>query len=816
MRKRRLSLESLEKRLVLSGVGQPDADQSGPDWQSVIVSFKDDVANPGAAASALMQSAGGHVGHVYQHALKGFSATLPAAAVEGLSHNPMVEYVEPNQVVQAYGWPSGTPYVVPHGVDRIDAELSQTNWSNVDVAIIDTGIDRDHLDLNVVGGTHFYTPTTGPPNRRVTTEDDRYDDDAGHGSHVAGIVGALENERGVVGVAPGAKLWAVKVLDSGGYGTLADIAAGVDWVVERAADIEVINMSLGLQGKSLALHTAIQDAVNAGIVVVVAAGNDAQDVYGPDGAYGTSDDFIPASYPEVMAISAMVETDGIPGGFGPGTLDGPDDSFAAFSNYSNSVTDNPVLPDGSQVTSPGNAIDLVLPGVNLWSAWYDGSYVQLSGTSMASPHAAGLAARYIAEHGPVTGASGVAAVRQALIDNAIAQNDPMGLTNGGDLDEDLEPIGWATSKGIDHLPSADVTLPAAGAIVSGSVSLEAVAFNEDGDGAVDRVEFFAAGPNGGDQLIEADATSSDGWGVTWDTTGLDGGLYKITAKAFEDTSETEQFGISSPIFVTVDNGSVSDNPPSVELTAPSDGSTVAGTAVDVTADASDDIGVTQVEFFVDGSSIGVDYDGSDGWSASWDTTSVTDGAHTIVATATDTIGQTSSDPNSVTVSNGQAADTMYVCDLSASVKTVGNSGKWQALVDADIASADGPVSGATVSGSWSNGTTTSGLTGSDGTVRFVSGAIYGSGSITFTVTNVTHATYSYDTSLNADPEGDFLPGDVDPDITVSHTTARSSTATTEFDALAGYLASTSANKQSDKKDADDQTKAVDLLMAYGL
>lgn len=795
MRKRQLSLESLEKRLVLSGAGQPDADQSGPDWQSVIVSFKDDVADPGAAATALMKSAGGHVGHVYQHALKGFSATLPAAAIEGLSHNPMVEYVEPNQVVQACGWPSGTPYVVPHGVDRIDAELSQTDWSDVDVAIIDTGIDPNHPDLNVNEvGVRFYTLFTGPPSKREGS-DDNFADDAGHGSHVAGIVGALANDKGVVGVAPGATLWGVKVLDSGGYGSVADIAAGVDWVVERAADIEVINMSLGLQGESSTLHTAIQSAVNAGIVVVVAAGNDAQDVYGPDGNYGTSDDFIPASYPEVMAISAMVETDGIPGGFGPGTLDGPDDSFAAFSNYSNSVTvDNPV-------TSPGNAIDLVLPGVNLWSAWYDGSYVQLSGTSMAAPHAAGLAARYIAQNGPVTGATGVATVRQALINNAIAQGDALGLANGGDLDGSFEPIGWATSKGIDHLPSADVTLPAAGATVFGSVPLQAVAFNEDG--AVDRVEFYAASwPDGADQLIEMDATSSDGWGVAWDTTDLADGLYKITAKALEAVGDGEQSGTSSPIFVTVDNGSVSDAPPSVTVTFPGDGSTVSG-SVDVTAEATDDLGVTQVEFLVDGVRIGLDSDGSNGWSATWDTTSDADGTYTVTAIATDTIGQTSSDSSTVTVNNGQADNAVYVGDLDG-WPVEGRPGKWQAFITVLILDQEGPVSGATVLGTWSGAAvgTSTGLTGEDGLVTFASRTNLKADSITFTVNDVALEGYVYDSEAN-----------VETSIIVSSPYTASTSA--DLDALAAYLASTSANNRSDK-DADDQTKAVDLLMVFGL
>ena len=324
---------------------------------------------------------------------------------------------------------------IPTGVRRIATDKNATadidgvdEGMNVDAAVIDTGIDKEHPELNVVGGVRFYLGML---------TDSKYDDDHGHGSHVAGIIAARDNGSGVVGVAPGARLYAVKVLNSRGSGYLSDIIKGLDWVRARASDIEVINMSLGGQGSSSAYRTAIQNCVAAGIVVVVAAGNESMDVFGPDGRFGTSDDVIPASYPEAATISAMADSDGQPGGTGPATSYGPDDSFATFSNFSRSVA------PGNPVSSPGFAIDLILPGVNIYSCYKDMNYATMSGTSMASPHAAGLAALYIVEHGRAYNATGVYAIRQALINAGKAQNSGEGLYTQNDPDPNPENLGWA-------------------------------------------------------------------------------------------------------------------------------------------------------------------------------------------------------------------------------------------------------------------------------------------------------------------------------------------------------------------------------------
>ena len=477
-RKRRLSMESLEHRLVLDGVGLSDLATS-KDWQSVIVALNDNVGNPEAVAKGFVSLHGGQLGHVYQHAVKGFSAQLPAAALEALQKNPLVKRIEPDLVMSAF---ADDVQVLPTGVNRIDADLNPVakidgvdginERVDVDVAIIDSGIDADHPDLNVVGG---YNATGGSTSR--------WDDANGHGTHVAGIVGALDNGVGVVGVAPGARLWAVRVLGANGSGTLSGIIKGIDWVTANADTIEVANMSLGGQGYSTTYRQAIQNSVNKGVVYVVAAGNEYRDILGGDLAFGTSDDTIPAAYPEVATISAIADSDGQPGGLGaasPG-FGYLDDTFADFSNFSNSDGDNKSWYDTNNygVISPGLGIDLMMPGVDILSTYMGGGYATASGTSMAAPHAAGLAALYIAEHGRAGDEIGVKAIRQALIDGGRCWWSDEGLKvpdpehpywNTDSPDKHMENLGWA-GPSISVAPNAGLVTTESGGWDTFSVQL---------------------------------------------------------------------------------------------------------------------------------------------------------------------------------------------------------------------------------------------------------------------------------------------------------------------------------------------------------
>ena len=217
------------------------------------------------------------------------------------------------------------------------------------VAVIDTGIDAAHPDLagQVAGG--FNAVDAAKP--------DAWQDDEGHGTHVAGTIAAKRDGKGVVGVAPKVRLYAVKVLDKDGNGNYSDVIAGIEWAVSHG--IKVANMSLGADTGSEALKRAVTAANKAGLLIVAAAGNSG----GPVG--------FPASYPETIAVAASDIKDGV----------------ADFS-------------------SRGPEVDFIAPGVDVKSVNKDGGWVELSGTSMATPHVAGLAALAVAR-----GASTPAAIR---------------------------------------------------------------------------------------------------------------------------------------------------------------------------------------------------------------------------------------------------------------------------------------------------------------------------------------------------------------------------------------------------------------------
>ncbi len=307
----------------------------------------------------------------YASALLGFAAHMDDKTAARLAQDPRIEMIEQDRYSHAF------VQSTPTGIGRIDADISSTlagngsgSVSGVDCYIIDTGIMPTHTDLNVVGGANFVTGSTS------------WADGHGHGTHVAGTVAAKDNSAYVVGVAPGADLYAVRVLDNNGSGQNSWIIAGINWVAsQKAANPTrpmVANMSLGGYAGSTAYNTmdiAVRNTITAGVPFAIAAGNSS----------ANASLYTPAHVTEAITV---------------GAYDPSNNRFATFSNY-------------------GSVVDINAPGVNTVSTYKNGGTATMSGTSMASPHVAGTIALYLSTNPAAT----PAAVRTALIS---AANAPVG------------------------------------------------------------------------------------------------------------------------------------------------------------------------------------------------------------------------------------------------------------------------------------------------------------------------------------------------------------------------------------------------------
>ena len=368
--------------VVAASFGSPVAGQRA--GQPMIVVFHDDApftafrpgqaderasANPAAwnylhrgvlgAVQTLEQQHGFRVDHVYSAAVRGFAARLNAAQIQALRRDPLVDYIEADSEMQLLD------QTLPWGIDRIDTDISSTHAGdgtgavgNVNVYILDNGVDRTHPDLTVVNHVNF-TGTANAPS-------------CAHGTRVAGVAAARDDAFGVVGAAPGAPITAVKVTTCDPVFFFASaVIKGVDWVTQNAVRPAVANMSIGGFANST-LDSAVKRSADSGVLYAIAAGNNSGPacVLSPQRA---------GSYPGVMTVAATAANN----------------TEASFSNF-------------------GSCVDIWAPGVDILTDDLGGGLVVSSGTSYSAPHVVGTAALYLSTHPTAT----AAAVETALKANA--------------------------------------------------------------------------------------------------------------------------------------------------------------------------------------------------------------------------------------------------------------------------------------------------------------------------------------------------------------------------------------------------------------
>ncbi|MFP5219009.1 MAG: S8 family serine peptidase [Actinomycetes bacterium] len=334
------------------GVLPSAASAAAPGARSAVIVTLEGASAAPATVAELAEELGGEVGHVYTDALRGYSVELPTAALPALQALPGVAAVEADGVVHAVATQSPVP---SWGLDRVDQRALPLSGgftygdtgAGVTAYIVDTGIRRDHVDFSGRAVSGYDAITSGGA----------ANDCNGHGTHVAGTVGGEAH-----GVAKDVALVAVRVLDCSGSGSTSGVIAGVDWVARDhdAGEPAVANMSLG-GGASSALDSAVRGAIEDGVTFAVAAGNDGG-LLGELTGLADACNGSPSRVAEALTVGATDKSD----------------SKAPYSNR-------------------GTCLDLFAPGSSIVSAWHTSSTAtkSISGTSMAAPHVAGVAAQYL-------------------------------------------------------------------------------------------------------------------------------------------------------------------------------------------------------------------------------------------------------------------------------------------------------------------------------------------------------------------------------------------------------------------------------------
>ena len=493
------------------------------------------------------------------------------AVLNALSHNPNIEFAEPDLLLLPDATPSDPYYSLEWHLPKIEAPAAwdiTTGSSNVIIAILDSGVDSTHPDLVpvLVPGWNFFD------NNSDTS------DVTGHGTAVAGQAGAAsDNGTGVASIVWGGRIMPIRVSDTNGYGSLSAMASGLTYAADHGA--RVANISFRASG-SFTVSNAAAYFQSKGGVVTISAGN--------EGALDVS-----ADNPFVLTVSA---TDA-------------NDVLASFSNT-------------------GNNIDVAAPGVNIITTARGGGYGSGTGTSASAPIVAGVAALAIAANPSLTGVQVQEIIKQSADDLGTPGWDTSygwGRVNAyrAVLAALATPGGNTNAPPDTAAPSAAITAPASGSVVTGVVTINVSATDDVG---VTRVEFDMNGA-----MVGTNSTAPAAF--SWDTSSYTNGSYNLQARAYDAAGN---MGSSAFTTVTIQNVTLDVIAPTVQITSPTNGTAVAGKSMKVYATANDNVGVTLVRLLVDGKVYASSASASPVFT--WQTSKLTRGSHFLQAVAFDAAG----------------------------------------------------------------------------------------------------------------------------------------------------------------------------------
>jgi subtilisin family serine protease len=479
-------------------------EQPIPDRYLVVLAPADGAADVAAVAASVAKDHGATVLSVYRHALRGFSMRAGLSAAGAVALDPRVARVEQDGVARAAAvqWQYGPTW----GLDRVDqrgaALDGRYGWDDrwtgagVDVFVLDTGVLTSHLAFG--GRASFAFDALG---------EGFVGDCSGHGTHVAGTIAG-----GPYGVAKGASIRSVRVLDCSGNGSASSVVAGLDWVIANHGGPSVANLSL-FSGASSAIDAAVEAATADGIVVVAAAGDGGKDAC----------DVSPARAPSALTVAAMQQQ--VPPVVG-GT---PVDELAPYSNV-------------------GDCVDFVAPGTDVVSAWNTTAIAELplSGTSMAAPHVSGAVALLLSRNPAATPED----VVRALV--ASATRAPAGMPG-------FTPDRLVYTRGVEVTPAAgdvaptvEITAPAEGDALTGAVDVTGTASDDYG---LTRVELLVDGRWRG-------SSDSSPFDIAWDTTTALDGAHALVVRAYDSAGHATD---STAISVTVSNPGIAHLDPALRV-----------------------------------------------------------------------------------------------------------------------------------------------------------------------------------------------------------------------------------------------------------